>query len=195
MNLALIVLRVVVGGLFAAHGAQKLFGSFGGHGLDGTGQFFGALGLRPGRRHAALAGASEFGGGLLLAFGLVTPLAAAAIIGVMVVAILTVHAPKGPWNAEGGYEYNVVMVAAAFAIASAGPGAWSLDNAIGLDGGGEGWGLLALAAGILGGIGALLSARGTGRVEPKAPAPATAPQPAAEPRFGREPEHEPIDRP
>jgi len=87
------------------------------------------------------------------------------------------------------------MVAAAFAIASAGPGAWSLDNAIGLDGGGEGWGLLALAAGILGGIGALLSARGTGRVEPKAPAPATAPQPAAEPRFGREPEHEPIDRP
>src|SRR3954454_24820014 len=130
MDLALFALRAVVGLLFAAHGAQKLFGSFGGHGIAGTGQFFEALGLRPGHRHAKIAGVSEFGGGLLLAFGLLTPLAAAAIIGVMVVAVLTVHAPKGPWNTDGGYEYNLVLAPVAFAVAAAGPGAWSLDNAI-----------------------------------------------------------------
>jgi putative oxidoreductase len=196
MNLALFVLRVVVGGLFAAHGAQKLFGSFGGHGLAGTGQFFEQLGLRPGRRHATIAGVSEFGGGLLLVLGLLTPLAAAAIVGVMTVAILTVHAPKGWQNAEGGYEYNVVLATTAFALAAAGAGGWSIDQAIGFDGG-EGWGLAALAAGVLGGIGALLSARGAGREQPTAPAPSTVPQPAADPRFTRDPagEPEPLDRP
>src|SRR5947207_3599922 len=148
MDLALFVLRIVVGGLFAAHGRQKLFGVLGGHGLDGTGQFFEALGLRPGRRHATLAALSEFGGGLLLIFGLLTPLGAAAIIGVMVVAVLTVHLPKGWQNTEGGYEYNVVLAATAFALASAGPGGWSLDHAIGLDSGGVGWALLALAAAV-----------------------------------------------
>jgi putative oxidoreductase len=196
MDLALFVLRVVVGGLFAAHGAQKLFGSFGGHGLAGTGQFFEQLGLRPGRRHATIAGVSEFGGGLLLVLGLLTPLAAAAIVGVMTVAILTVHAPKGWQNAEGGYEYNVVLATTAFALAAAGAGGWSIDHAIGFDGG-EGWGLAALAAGVLGGIGALLSARGAGREQPTAPAPSTVPQPAADPRFTRDPagEPEPLDRP
>src|SRR3954469_2032260 len=145
MDLALFVLRVVVGGLFAAHGAQKLFGAFGGHGIAGTGQFFENLGLRPGERHARLAGLGEFGGGLLLVFGLLTPLGAAAIIGVMTVAILTVHGTKGWQNTEGGYEYNLVLATAAFALAAAGPGAWSLDNAFGLDMSGAGWGIAALA--------------------------------------------------
>src|SRR5215207_3208949 len=176
MDLALLVLRVVVGGLFAAHGAQKLFGSFGGHGRAGTGQFFEQLGLRPGRRHATIAGVCEFGGGLLLLLGLLTPLGAAAIIGVMTVAILTVHGPKGWQNTEGGYEYNVVLAIVAFALAAAGPGDWSIDHAIGFDGG-VGWGFAALAAGVLGGIAALLSARGAGRAQPT----------AAEPRFSREP--------
>jgi putative oxidoreductase len=195
MDLALFVLRIVVGGLFAAHGAQKLFGSFGGHGIAGTGQFFEALGLRPGERHARVAGLSEFGGGLLLVLGLLTPLGAAAIIGVMVVAVLTVHLPKGWQNTEGGYEYNAVLAAVAFAVAAAGPGGWSLDNAIGLDSGGEGWGLLALAAGILGGMGALISARGGAREAPAQPAATAAPQPAGEPRFSREPVGEPVDEP
>jgi putative oxidoreductase len=194
MDLALFALRIVVGGLFAAHGAQKLFGSFGGHGIGGTGQFFEALGLRPGQRHATLAGWSEFGGGMLLVLGLLTPLGAAAIIGVMVVAVLTVHLPKGWQNTEGGYEYNVVLATAAFALAAAGPGGWSLDSAFGLDAAGAGWGLLALAAGILGGLGALLAARGAARPEPVAPAQPA--QPAGEPRFQREPvrDTEPLER-
>src|SRR3954469_21099717 len=186
MDLALFVLRVVVGGLFAAHGAQKLFGSLGGHGIAGTGQFFESLGLQPGERHARLAGLGEFGGGLLLILGLLTPLGAAALIGVMTVAILTVHAPKGWQATEGGYEYNVVLGAVAFALAAAGPGAWSIDHAIGFDGG-VAWGFLALAAGVLGGMGALISARGAGRRPQAQPAPAaTAQQPAAAPRFERD---------
>jgi putative oxidoreductase len=187
MDLALFVLRIVVGGLFAAHGAQKLFGSFGGHGIAGTGQFFEQLGLRPGERHARFAGLGELGGGLLLVLGLLTSLGAAAIIGVMVVAILTVHAPKGWQNAEGGYEYNVVLAAVAFALAAAGPGGWSLDHAAGLDSGGVGWAFAALAAGVLGGMGALISARGAGR------RPQPQPAPAAEPRFAREPVREPVE--
>jgi putative oxidoreductase len=194
MDLALFAIRAVVGLLMMGHGAQKLFGSFGGHGLEGTGQFFESLGIRPGRRHATLAGASEFAGGALLALGLLTPLGAAAIIGVMVVAILTVHAPKGPWVTEGGYEYNLVLITAAFAIAAAGPGGWSLDHALGLNTGGEGWGVAALAAGILGGIGLLISTRGGTRPGAVATAgdPATAPRTAApaEPRFDRDGERE-----
>src|SRR3954469_19642043 len=185
MDLALFVLRVVVGGLFAAHGAQKLFGSLGGHGIAGTGQFFESLGLQPGERHARLAGLGEFGGGLLLILGLLTPLGAAALIGVMTVAILTVHAPKGWQATEGGYEYNVVLGAVAFALAAAGPGAWSIDHAIGFDGG-VAWGFLPLAAGVLGGMGGLISARGAGRRPQAQPAAATVQQPAAEPRFERE---------
>jgi putative oxidoreductase len=183
MDLALFVLRAVVGLLLVGHGAQKLFGSFGGHGLAGTGQFFEGLGLTPGRRNAMAAGLGEFAGGLLLVVGLFTPFAAAAIIGVMVVAILTVHAPKGPWATDGGYEYNAVLIAVAFALAGAGPGAFSLDNAFGLNLAGTGWALGALAAGILGGIAALLSARGA--AAPVAGAPPTAPQVEAEPRFER----------
>lgn len=202
MDLALFVLRIVVGGLFAAHGAQKLFGSFGGHGIAGTGKFFESLGLRPGERHARFAGLAEFGGGLLLVLGLLTPFAAAAIIGVMVVAILTVHGPKGWQATEGGYEYNVVLATVAFALAAAGAGAWSIDHAIGLDGG-AGWGFFALVAGVLGGMGALISARGAGRrpqaqtqAQPVArPLASPVPEPA-EARFSREPAEpvEPVER-
>ena len=203
MDLALFVLRIVVGGLFAAHGAQKLFGSFGGHGLAGTGKFFESLGLRPGERHARLAGLGELGGGLLLVLGFLTPFGAAAIIGVMVVAILTVHGPKGWQVTEGGYEYNVVLAAVAFALAAAGSGAWSVDHAIGFDGG-VGWAFFALAAGILGGMGALISARGAGRRPQTQAQPVARPvaTPVAEPadaRFSREPAaprpRQPVDAP
>src|SRR4051794_10175758 len=129
MNLALLVLRLVVGLLFVGHGAQKLFGVFGGHGLKGTAGFFENIGLRPGSRHALGAGLAEFGGGALLALGLVTPLAAALITAVMLAAVLTVHAANGLWSTNNGFEYNLVLAAAAFALAGAGAGDWSLDHA------------------------------------------------------------------
>jgi putative oxidoreductase len=181
MDLALLVLRVVVGLFFAGHGAQKLFGKFGGHGLDGTAGFFESLGMRPGRVHAAAAGAAELTAGVLLVLGLATPLAAALIIAVMTVAIVTAHASKGPWVTDGGYEYNVVLIAAAFALAGAGPGELSLDGAIGwmADVSGTGWALGALGAGLLGAVGALASARLA------APAPEPEPEPAAAERTGR----------
>ena len=141
------------------HGTQKLFGWFGGHGLAGTGGFFDSLGMRPGKQHAFIAGLAEAGGGLLFALGLLTPLASAALIAVMAVAIATVHAKNGVWVSNNGFEYNLVLVAVAFAVASIGAGDWSLDNALGLDIAGAGWGLAALGAGLLGGAGALAAGR------------------------------------
>jgi putative oxidoreductase len=168
MDLALLVLRLVVGLLFVGHGAQKLFGIWGGHGLAGTAGFFDSIGLRPGRIHAPAAGAAEFFGGALLALGLFTPFAAAALIGVMVAAVLTVHLPNGLWATAQGYEFNLVLGAVAFALAGAGPGKWSLDHAFGLDLDGAGWALGALGAGILGGIAIVLSGRRAAQQAPPA---------------------------
>src|SRR5207253_2809226 len=97
MDFGLLILRVVVGALLVGHGTQKLFGWFGGYGLEGTGGFFHSLGFRPGRAMAAVAGLSEAGGGLLLALGLLTPLAGAAIVGTLLVAA-SVHVEKGLWG-------------------------------------------------------------------------------------------------
>src|SRR3954471_7383566 len=113
MSLGLLVLRVVIGLLFVGHGTQKLFGWFGGHGLEGTGGFMASLGYRPGRQHALLAGLSEAGGGALFALGLFTPLAVAILIGVMVNAIGSAHWDNGLWVTNGGYEYPLVLCAAA----------------------------------------------------------------------------------
>ncbi|HEX8075158.1 MAG TPA: DoxX family protein [Thermoleophilaceae bacterium] len=159
MELGLLILRVVIGALFVGHGAQKLFGAFGGHGLKGTAGFFESIGLRPGRAHATAAGMSELAGGALLALGLITPLAAVLLIATMTAAIVTVHASKGVWVSDGGYEYNVVLAAVAFAVAAIGPGPWSLDRALGLTESGAGWALGALALGLAGGIGAVVSGR------------------------------------
>jgi putative oxidoreductase len=131
MDLALIVLRLVVGLLFVGHGAQKLFGVFGGGGLEATAGVFDNIGLQPGWLHARAAGAAEFGGGALIALGLFTPFAAAVLIAVMTAAVITVHAPNGIWNNNQGYEFNLVLVAAVFALAGIGAGSWSLDNAFG----------------------------------------------------------------
>jgi putative oxidoreductase len=166
MDLALIVLRVVVGLLFVGHGAQKLFGVFGGGGLEGTTGMFDNIGLRPGWLHARAAGTAEFAGGLLLAAGLFTPFAAAALIAVMTAAVITVHAANGIWNSNRGYEFNLVMVAAAFALAGIGAGAWSLDNAFGFDLHGVLWAIGALVVGVLGGIGTVISGRFSARHEP-----------------------------
>jgi len=159
VELALLVLRVVVGLLFVGHGAQKLFGVFGGHGIAGTAGFFESIGLRPGRIHAPAAGAAEFLGGALIALGLLTPLGAALIIAVMVAAVATVHLPNGIWATSNGYELNLVYGAVAFALAGVGAGQISLDNVIGWDVAGTGWALGALAIGLVGGIGAVLSGR------------------------------------
>jgi putative oxidoreductase len=122
-----LTLRVVLGGLFVGHGTQKLLGWFGGGGLKGTSESFEALGLRPGRRHAIGAGLAEAGGGLLLALGMLTPVAAATLTGVMTTAIKRVHAKNGIWSTEGGAEYNAVVIAALALLVEAGPGRISLD--------------------------------------------------------------------
>jgi putative oxidoreductase len=166
MDLALLVLRVVVGLLFAGHGAQKLFGMFEGGGLEGTAEMFDNIGLRPGTLQARAAGTAELMGGLLIALGLFTPFAAAALIAVMTAAALSVHAPNGIWNTNKGYEYNLVLVAALFALSGIGAGRWSLDNAFGFDLSSTGWALAALAVGVLAGGGAVLSGRTTAGREP-----------------------------
>lgn len=161
MALGLLVLRIVTGALFAGHGAQKLFGAFGGHGLAGTGAFVESLGLRPGRMMALAAGLGELAGGTLLALGLLTPLAAAVLIAVMVTAIATVHWQNGLWVTDGGFEYNLVLATVAFAVASVGAGRWSLDGVLGLHLAGWTWAVAALVVGVLGGL-AMVGARRLG---------------------------------
>jgi putative oxidoreductase len=165
MHLGLLILRLVVGLLFVGHGAQKLFGVWGGHGLRGTAGFFDGIGLKPGIVHATSAGLLEFGGGALLALGLITPIASAALIAVMTAAVIVVHYPKGLWATQGGYEYNLVLAAAAFALAAVGPGDWSLDHALSLSMHGVIWALGALVVGLIGGAGAVLSGRMADRRE------------------------------
>ena len=130
MDLGRTALRFVIGPLFVGHGTQKLFGWFGGHGPDGTGAFFEQLGLKPGKRHATAAGASETVGGALLTLGALTPVAAGLITGTMITAIRKVHAPKGPWATDGGYEYNLTLIAAMLALTETGPGRPSVDAAV-----------------------------------------------------------------
>jgi putative oxidoreductase len=166
MDLGLLILRVIVGVLFAGHGAQKLFGVLGGGGLEGTAAMFDKIGLRPAGLQARIAGTAEFMGGVLIAFGLLTPLAGAALIAVMTAAVITVHAPNGIWNTNKGYEYNLVLAAVLFALAAIGAGSWSLDNAFGFDLHGVGWAIGALGVGLLGGVGAVVSGRTVGGREP-----------------------------
>jgi putative oxidoreductase len=132
LGLGLLVLRVVVGLTLAGHGAQKLFGWWGGPGLKAWTEGVAKMRIRPAVPFAWLAALAELGGGLLLAVGFLSPLGSLAIIGTMLVAIATVHWPNGFWNAKRGYEFNLTIVAAAVAIGLAGPGTYSIDQAIGL---------------------------------------------------------------
>jgi putative oxidoreductase len=165
MGLFRFLARVTIGLLFVGHGTQKLFGWFGGSGPEGTGRFFEQVGLRPGRRSALAAGAAEAGGGLLFALGAATPLAAAAVSGSMITAIKTVHWEKGIWTSAGGYEYNLVLLAAVFGLTENGPGAWSVDAALGRSRWGTGWAFAALGAGALGSAAVLASAQHEGSDE------------------------------
>ncbi|MGW4564824.1 DoxX family membrane protein [Streptomyces sp. NPDC004561] len=150
----LLLLRLTFGLLMAAHGAQKLFGLFGGHGLTETAKGFAALGYHPAKLFAAIGGLSELLGGLGLAAGLLTPLAAAALIGVMINAMVTVTGAHGLWDTDGGVEYNVCIAVVALAVAAIGPGRLAADRFFAWGAGG--WKQAAVALG-LGGLGAVIT--------------------------------------
>ncbi|MFP5309952.1 MAG: DoxX family protein [Actinomycetes bacterium] len=130
VDLGLLLLRVLVGVTFSLHGFQKLFGWFGGGGFDGTSRWFASLGFGDGRAATLLAGGSEVAGGLGLALGLLTPLAAAAVIGTMTTAAWVNHTSNGFWSASKGWETNGYLIAVAWALATTGPGRLSLDRVL-----------------------------------------------------------------
>jgi putative oxidoreductase len=185
MKIGRLLLRLSVGVLFFGHGTQKLFGWFGGHGLDATAQGFEKMGMRPGRRNAIAAGAAEAGGGAAIALGMATPFAASTLIATMLTAINRVHLKNGPWLSNGGYEYNVVLIAAVLALTEVGPGELSIDHALGRELDGPGWTLAALAIGVAGAIGAHVLAEST--PAPEAQAPVASPAAAAQPDARSEP--------
>lgn len=127
MDFGLLIIRLVIGVLFIGHGAQKLFGWFGGYGLKGTGGWFDSIGIKPGVTLALFAGLAELLGGILFALGLLTPLAAILIAGTMAMAIIKVHAQNGLWATANGYEYNLTLLIVAIGIALIGPGQYALD--------------------------------------------------------------------
>lgn len=123
-----LVLRVPLGIIFAAHGAQKLFGWFGGYGLEGTGQWMASIGLQPGYLMALGAGSAEFFGGIALIIGLLTRPAAAVLAFTMVVAIFAVHFENGLFMSNNGYEFGLALLAGSVALALSGAGRFSVDN-------------------------------------------------------------------
>jgi putative oxidoreductase len=163
MSVALLVLRVVVGALFAGHGSQKLFGWFRGHGLHGTGSFFESVGLTPGVPLAFLAGMAELAGRLLLGFGLALPVACLPLVAVMATAIATVHWKNGVWAADGGFEFPLVLGAVAFAVTAIGAGRYSLDNLFGIDWASLSWAVGATVVGVVGALATVRLARLTHR--------------------------------
>jgi putative oxidoreductase len=131
-DLARLLVRLVLGGLLAGHGAQKLFGWFGGPGLEGTRGMMERLDLRPAKPWAFLAGASEFGGGVLTALGALNPVGPLGVIGAMTMATATAHRGKPIWATSGGAELPVTNLAVAGALALVGPGRFSVDHALGI---------------------------------------------------------------
>ena len=172
MDTGLLVLRIVVGLLLVGHGAQKLFGWFGGGGLTGTAWYFRSVGYRPARRMAAFAGGAELVGGAALAAGFMTPLAWSAIIGAMFNAGVAVHR-NGLWAVDSGYEYPLVIAAVAITLSFTGAGAASLDACLGLGGASIGSGLFAVALALVVGSAVLVSRAADREDGPRKRAPST----------------------
>jgi putative oxidoreductase len=155
MAYGILLLRAVLGATMAGHGAQKLFGVFGGPGLQGATGFFGSLRFRAPAAQALVASATELTCGILLALGLLTPFAALGIAVVMVTAVATVHWKNGFWNSNGGFEFNLLIWSGAVALAAIGPARFSLDRLIGWDDNLSGlwWGVgVAVASAVVGGL-------------------------------------------
>jgi putative oxidoreductase len=150
MNLGRVLARTVVGGLFIGHGTQKWFGWFDGPGLDKAEQMMGSLSLEPRRANAVAASATETVGGAMLVAGALTPVAATGLIATMLTAIRTVHLKNGLWSSNGGYEFNLALIATLLAIVDGGPGSPSLDGALGIEDTGPRWALAALVGGAVG---------------------------------------------
>lgn len=167
MSYGILLLRLVLGGIMAGHGAQKLFGFSNGPGLRGVYGWLGTMRFRGGWAPVAGLVLAEFGGGVALALGFLTPFAAFAIVVAMLVAIAAVHWKNGFWASGGGYEFNLLILAGAAALAATGGGRFSLDNAFGWAGSLSGlwWGVGALAAGAVVAFGMLTLGR-----RPEAPA-------------------------
>jgi putative oxidoreductase len=169
LALGLLILRLGVGLIVAAHGAQKLFGWWGGSGMTGWTAAMTRMRIRPAAPWAWASALAELGGGLLVAIGFLNPLGSFALAGSMLVAIALVHWPKGFWATKGGYEFNLLIVAAAAAVAIAGSGAYSLDSALGIH----------LPEPLILIVGTLATIAGVGvAIGTRAPAEATKPQPA-----------------
>jgi putative oxidoreductase len=150
LDVASLVIRLALGPMLVLHGVNKVQG-----GLAGTAGWFESLGLRPGWLHARVAAFTEIGAGVIVTLGLLNALGAMAFVGLMTVAALTDHRGKGYFIFKGGWEYVVLVAIVAVALAVLGPGRWSLDNALGLDLAGIGWGALALLGGVLAAAGLL----------------------------------------
>ncbi len=178
MDAGLLMLRVVLGLLLFAHGTNKLFGWFGGGGLAVTTRFFGSMGYWPPRAMARLAAGTEVVGGAALVVGLATPLAAAAVIGLML-NVFAAHRRSGLWAVNNGYEYPLMLAAAATTLGFTGAGAASFDARLGLPGGGTEIGLSAVGLGLLAGSALLLSRVAARSESGPAAEPATA-RPVAE---------------
>jgi putative oxidoreductase len=148
MGIGTLALRLVVGGAFIGHGLQKLTGAFDGPGLSGTEKMMEAQNMRPAPANARLVALTETLGGAAIAVGAATPFAATGLIAAMTTAVRKVHANNGFFTTKGGYEYNAVLIAALTAIAGEGPGAVSIDAALGRKRWGSGWAIGALAAGV-----------------------------------------------
>ncbi|UZE94807.1 DoxX family protein [Alkalimarinus alittae] len=127
-SLTSLALRLPAGVIFVAHGAQKLFGSFGGYGLEGTGQWMASIGLEPGYLMALVAGSAEFFGGIALLLGLLTRPAALMLAITMLVAIITVHLPNGLFMSNNGYEFGLALLGMSVALVFNGGGKFSLDR-------------------------------------------------------------------
>ncbi|KHD86255.1 oxidoreductase [Heyndrickxia ginsengihumi] len=128
IDLGLLIIRIMVGIVFFYYGSQKLFGWFGGYGIKGTGGWFESVGIKPGNAIALFSGLAELVSGILFILGLFLPIAAVLITIVMLGAIVKVHGPKGFANADGGFEYNLMLIVIAIGMALIGPGAYSLHD-------------------------------------------------------------------